>query len=131
MAKTKRKYLRLPTKVVLSFQNKFKFKETVVPIVRRSLYWKRVEKALGMYDDVTSGDVIYYAKNQHRADLVDTIFHEILHGAFRVSEIKIHQRKEEEIVNKLSKTLLRMFRDNPELAQWLVANSQRIKDSNV
>lgn len=131
MVKPKRKYLRLPTKVVLSFQNKFKFNETVVPIVRRSLYWKRVEKAVGMYDDVSSGDVIYYAKNQHRADLVDTIFHEILHGAFRVAGIKIHQRKEEEIVNKLSKTLLRMFRDNPEMAQWLITNSQRIKDSDV
>jgi len=123
-----KKPIRLPNKVILSFQSKFKFTEMVIPIVRRSIYWKKVERALGMYEERTTGDIIYYAKNQHRADLVDTILHEILHGALRVSNVKLQQRKEEEVVNKLSSVLLRMFRDNPELTEWLVTNSKRIKD---
>lgn len=71
----------------------------------------------GEYDTVSGK--IRIREGQSKADMVDTLLHEVLHAIFHRYKIRIDGDAEERIVYELTKAIIKTFRDNPKLVKYI------------
>lgn len=107
---SKRKRTNRPKKVKIGYAD---FK-----INPRPKEWGKRHKAMGMF--IPDNQTIEFDETQNICELPNTVLHEILHGIVYVFDIKFKNEKEEEdVVWKMANGLCTVFRDNPELLDWI------------
>lgn len=58
----------------------------------------------------------------------DTVFHETLHALCATLHLGLEHDEEERIVATLATGIVGMLQDNPEYAQWLIADKSKPQD---
>ena len=93
-------------------------------IIPRSNEWGKRNKAFG--DCIPESAQIQYDASQKRAEIVNTIIHETLHGIVYMFDINFKNVKEEEkVVRKIANGLHTVFKDNPHFLEWIMQNADK------
>ena len=100
-----------------------KVKNNEYKIVSKTREWKEENGAYGMIH--FDKNLIEIANSQSKQNLVDTVLHEILHAIVEEYKIKFtHHKVEERIVTHISQGLTAVFKDNPNLIEWIKEKSK-------
>jgi len=73
------------------------------------------------YIDLDASEIVIW-KVVSPDRLVDTIFHEVLHGCIDSGNMRVFLKDEERLVQSLTTTLTCLLRDNKELFKCLIKN---------
>lgn len=73
------------------------------------------------YCDTSASDRIVLNSNNTPIQMRETLLHELLHGI----EFATATELSEEVVTRLARCLMALFRDNPEFGRWLVHKVER------
>ena len=87
---------------------------TVALIKKKQLgdYWGRLDKIKQVVE------ILHSLAPQRKAE---TLFHEVLHGAYELAGLNhIEEPSEEQVVNGLSYQLVQILRDNPNLVAYVL-----------
>lgn len=81
-------------------------------------------KVIELSEDQSNGDF-----NNHTLDMLDSFWHELLHGIIHEFGVDVDGRHEEKIVTKLANSLIEVFHKNPKMLEWTLNKIEQVKQN--